>query len=81
MLVHILLFAAAKERLGRDRVSIDLPPDTTVGELRTILAATHPALTEILAQSRLAVDSEYAADDLVIPPTAEIACIPPVSGG
>jgi molybdopterin converting factor subunit 1 len=81
MLVHILLFAAAKERLGRDRVSIDLPPDTTVGELRTILAAAHPALTGILAQSRLAVDSEYAADEMVIPATAEIACIPPVSGG
>jgi molybdopterin converting factor small subunit len=28
-----------------------------------------------------AVDSSYAADDIEIGPNAEVACIPPVSGG
>ena len=81
MLLHILLFAGAKARLGRESIAIDVPPDTTVGELRTILSAAHPALVEILAHARLAVNSEYAGDDHVIPSAAEVALIPSVSGG
>jgi molybdopterin converting factor small subunit len=29
----------------------------------------------------LAVNTEYADDEMRIPPEADVACIPPVSGG
>jgi molybdopterin converting factor small subunit len=38
-------------------------------------------LAVVLRHAMFAVNTDYAADDTVIPPRAEVACIPPVSGG
>ena len=40
-----------------------------------------PALEEIIGQAMFAIDAEYAGDERVVPPNADVACIPPVSGG
>lgn len=78
---QVLLFAAAKRLIGQSAVVLDLPGSATVADLRAALRSRHPALTEILAHAKLAVNSEYAADGAPLPPGAEIALIPPVSGG
>jgi molybdopterin synthase catalytic subunit len=52
-----------------------------VGELRTLLASRHPRLARLLPRCRIAVDEEFAADEDAIPDGAELAVIPPVSGG
>jgi molybdopterin converting factor subunit 1 len=75
------LFARARDLAGADTLTVELPAGATVGDLRKRLAEGRPALAGLLARSALAVDSEFAGDEVVLREGAEIALLPPVSGG
>lgn len=81
MQVTLRLFALARDRAGRTEVVLELPEGATVGDLKTALASACPALAPMVPNVMIAVDSEYASDTCTIAPGAEIAVIPPVSGG
>jgi molybdopterin converting factor subunit 1 len=81
MQVRVRLFARARDLAGRDAVVLEVPGGATAGDLRRRLADEHPALRGLLQRSALAVNSEFAEDDLTLPLDAEIALLPPVSGG
>jgi sulfur-carrier protein len=81
MKIEVKLFAMARQRLGQESVLVDLPPNATVQDLRQALAKQCPMLAPALGQIRFAVNNDYASDEAVIPEAAELACIPPVSGG
>lgn len=81
MIVRVKLFAVARERIGTPSIDVELPQQATVGQLRSAIAERYPGLSPAVAHSRFAVNSQYAADSAAIPPEAEIALIPPVSGG
>jgi sulfur-carrier protein len=81
MKVHVRLFAVGRQLAGSESVEIDLPDGGTVADLRRQLALASPELAAALPKMLIAVDSEYAGSTTVISPSAEIACIPPVSGG
>lgn len=81
MIVEIRLFARARDLAGRETISLELAPGTTVGELRRALARAHPELAALLGRCALAVNQDFAADAAVIPDRAEVAVLPPVSGG
>jgi molybdopterin converting factor small subunit len=85
MNVRVKLFAVAKQRVGQAEIDVELPaaaqPKTTIGHLRGAIVEQYPALADVLAHARIAVDNEYAADSAAISPTAQFAIIPPVSGG
>jgi MoaE-MoaD fusion protein len=78
--VTVLYFAVAREASGMESESLDAWP-STVGEFRGALAARHPALARVLPRCRLAVNQEFAQDGDPVPDGAEVAVIPPVSGG
>ena len=81
MQVTVRLFALAKQRLGRPELVLDLPSGATVADLKRAMADAHPGLAPLVPNLLIAVQSEYAPDDLPIPDGAEVAAIPPVSGG
>ena len=81
MTLRVRLFARARDLAGADSIAVELPAGATVAELRARLGEAYPALRPLLARSAVAVNEEYAGDDVVIPPAAEIALLPPVSGG
>ena len=81
MKVTIKLFAVARQRVGSGSIDVELPADATVRNLRSALAEQFPPLADILPHTRVAVSNEYATDATSITPAAEIALIPPVSGG
>jgi molybdopterin synthase sulfur carrier subunit len=81
MNVRVRLFAAARQAAGRDTVDLDLPQGATIGQLRRRLVQQVPQLCGLVGQLMFAVDAEYARDSDEIPPAADVACIPPVSGG
>ncbi|MBI1914678.1 MAG: MoaD/ThiS family protein [Planctomycetes bacterium] len=75
------LFARARDLTGADEVSVALPDAATVADLRRALASAYPALAGLLKRSALAVNNEFADETLKVPPAAEVALLPPVSGG
>lgn len=78
--VTILAFGIAKEIFGAAEVAIQLDADASVEDLRTALEQTYPRLKK-LAIYRIALNNEYAQDSDTIAERAEVALIPPVSGG
>jgi molybdopterin converting factor subunit 1 len=78
--ITVLYFAIAREASGTDSEPVGDAP-ATVGALRALLAERHPALARVLPRCRLAVNQEFAVDGDPIPDGAEVAVIPPVSGG
>jgi molybdopterin converting factor subunit 1 len=81
MRVRVLLFAGARARAGVDRLELELPEGATVGQARRALAELCPALGGLLDKGAIAVNEEVADDGGVIPAGAELALLPPVSGG
>lgn len=81
MRVKVLLFASLRAIVGGRQVEIELPDGATVGALYEHLAAANPALTERRAHIMIAVNGERQGDDHVLTDGAEVALLPPVSGG
>ena len=81
MRIRVRLFAITKQVAGCDSVELELPDGATIGQLRSRLATQIPQLDSLLQRMMFAIDTEYARDDVVIPPDSDVACIPPVSGG
>ena len=81
MKVRVRLFARARDIVGASSVSLDLPEGATVGQLRQRLAEERPALAPLLERSALAVNDEFAEDKTILPIAAQVALLPPVSGG
>jgi len=79
--VRVRLFAVARAVAGADAIEFTLAEDATVADLRAALLARLPALAPMGSLLRFAINNNYAADQDAIPENAEIACIPPVSGG
>jgi molybdopterin converting factor subunit 1 len=79
--VTVRLFALAKQRAGSPHVQVELADGSTVLDLKRALAEAHPELAPLIPNLMFAVNTDYAADASPIPPDAEIAAIPPVSGG
>lgn len=81
MILHVRLFARARDLAGADTVRIELPDGATVADLRYFLVAHYPALAGLSERSALAVDNDFAEDSRVLTANDEIALLPPVSGG
>jgi molybdopterin synthase catalytic subunit len=81
MTIRVRFFARARELAGADLVTVDLPPGRTLGELRRQLAIDWPELSPLLPRCAFAVDGEFALDAQELAADAEVAVLPPVSGG
>lgn len=79
--VHLLFFATIKDRAGVTRADLDLPEGATIATLKDLLAALYPAAAPLLGHSLFSINQNYAFENDPIPPGAEIAVFPPVSGG
>lgn len=81
MRVRVKLFAVARELAGSNEVVVELRDGATVDDLRTELTSLVPALGRIMPHSLWAIGTEYVGGDAVLPDDADVALIPPVSGG
>lgn len=80
MTVNILAFGIAKDIFGASVIKVDLADTAATADLKHLLETQYPRLKQ-LASYMVAVNNEYAGDDLLINERDEIAIIPPVSGG
>jgi molybdopterin converting factor subunit 1 len=81
MNVAIRFFARARELAGQEIIRLDLASGTTVGALKRLLGSQFPALQGTLNHCVVAIGQAPARDEAVIVSGAEIAVLPPVSGG
>jgi molybdopterin converting factor subunit 1 len=79
--MKVRFFARARELAGADMLNLDLPAGATVAELRRRIALAYPQIQSMLARCAIAVNEEFADDESVLPQDAEVAVLPPVSGG
>lgn len=80
--INILFFATLRDKAGARSTQIEIPPGTTVYQLKAKLIEQFPNLDWQLMEHCLAsVNQDYRADEDEIPAGAEVAFFPPVSGG
>ncbi len=80
MRIRLLAFATAADALGPER-DLELPAGATVADLRDHLLAEHPGLTRLWPRLAIAIDGRLVRVEEEIPDGAEVALLPPVSGG
>jgi len=81
MNLTVRLFARARDLAGADHIAVEMPAGATVADLRRRLVAQHPTLGGLASRCAVAVGAEFADDNHVLTEAAEIALLPPVSGG
>ena len=79
--VKLLFFATLRDRAGTKSMELDVPSDLTVQGLKHKISDEYPTLKESMKSVLVTINREYAFDEAVIPPDAELAMFPPVSGG
>jgi molybdopterin converting factor subunit 1 len=79
--VRVLAFATASDALGAAETELELPSAASVAGLRRVLLERYPALVPLGTRLAIAVDGELARDDTPLRDGAEVALLPPVSGG
>ncbi len=80
MKINLLAFGIAKDIIGQRFLDLELATGISVAELRAELVLRYPRLKD-LASVKLAVNSEYVSENLLLNNNDEVALIPPVSGG
>jgi molybdopterin converting factor small subunit len=80
--MRILFFGKLREALGDMRELADEPAES-VATLRRRLAALHPHVAADLLSPRVraCVDDTVVGEDFVVGGHAEVALLPPLSGG
>ena len=81
MTVTVLFFAQARERAGRGEAALALPAGSRVRDALDALALEHAALAPLWPHLAVAVDGVLARPDTELTDGAELALLPPVSGG
>jgi len=81
-MMRVLLFGALSDLAGWRERRID-PPPASLSALRALLSDADQALGAALlgAGVQAAVDKEIARGDAPLHPDAEVAFLPPMSGG
>jgi molybdopterin converting factor subunit 1 len=81
MVIRVILFAAAKEIVGQERLELTLDDSATLDDVKNALIQSYPAIEEIARKSVFSVDQVYTHENCQLHHGAEVGLIPPVSGG
>jgi molybdopterin converting factor subunit 1 len=79
--VRVRFFAAPREVLGIEKVELEIPAGSKVGELIGQLAEEYPALRPHTRFISVAVNRAYVGMQTELQDGDEVACLPPVGGG
>jgi molybdopterin converting factor small subunit len=79
--ITVLLFAQAREAAGRDRLQLELPAGSRVQHALEETRRLYPALEVLWPHLAVALDGALVARDAALHDGAELALLPPVSGG
>jgi len=81
MKATVKFFAALREMIGANELSLDVADGQTVGGLFRELCTRFPRLADYKSALFYSVNAEYVSPDHALRDGDEVAFIPPVSGG
>ncbi len=81
MTIRVLLFAVLAQRVGARELTLRLHDGATVSDALDALSAGHEAIASMRDVMAFAANLEYVDRNFVLRDGAELALIPPVSGG
>lgn len=81
MRIRLLAFASASDAIGAGELDLDLPDGARVADLRAWLDPRYPGLAPLWTRLAIAVNGAIAKADSALVDGAEVALLPPVSGG
>lgn len=81
MTVTVLLFAQARDAAGTGRLELELPDGSRVADALQRLERDHPGLAALAPHLACAVNGRISAPAAALAAGAELALLPPVSGG
>jgi len=79
--VRVVYFAAARDLARISEENVVLDTSLSVRAFKVWLATHQPALAPYLPRMRIAINAEFASDDVVISAGDELTVLPPVAGG
>jgi molybdopterin converting factor subunit 1 len=79
--IKLLFFATIRDRAGTKTLELEIPDEMTIQGLKDELGTHIPKLKESMKSVLITINREYAFDEAIVPPNAEIGMFPPVSGG
>ena len=81
MRVRVRFFAGTRDAVGAPHLDVEVPDAWRLADLWAALARDHPRLARYEGHALLALDGAFAAPDAPLREGAEVAVMPPVSGG
>lgn len=81
MEIRLLAFASAGDAVGANESTVELPDGSTLADLKALLDRRHPGLAPLWSRLAIAVDGELTGPEAPLASGAEVALLPPVSGG
>ena len=81
MKVQVLYFAQARERAGRSNDTLELPAGSRIDDALDALVIRHAELAALRPHLAIAVNGALARGAEPLHDGAELALLPPVSGG
>ena len=81
MRVRVRFFAGTRDAVGAAQMTLEVPAEARVSDVWASLVARHPALARYAGHALLAVDGALVPHTAAVRDGAEVAVMPPVSGG
>src|SRR5690242_18215942 len=81
MKITVQFFSFLRQTAGTTQVALELPEDTTVGDLLTELYRRYPRLTESTKTTLIAVGVEFARAEKCLKEGDVVSLMPPLQGG
>ncbi|MDP5106519.1 MAG: MoaD/ThiS family protein [Polaribacter sp.] len=80
MNIKTLFFGITTDFVGASEIQIDVAENTSIKDFKAVLKKKYSQLEKINSYA-IAVNEEYATDDVILKNGDVVAVIPPVSGG
>lgn len=81
MQIKIKLFYHLKEKAGTGVIDLDIPEQSTIGDVKKTLELQYPQLRTHLENVMILMDQKIVLDDDQINEGAEVSFLTPVGGG
>lgn len=81
MKVKLLLFASLKDIAGRRDLEMELDDGSTLQQVTEKLTSLYPEIGRMQNSVRIAINQEFADENIPLNNGDEIAFLPPMSGG